>query len=75
MFVDVDVGKSDPHTVAVTVAGQTVFDKALSHDGAWLRDVLEEVTAAHGLVLMIVDQPGHHRSLAGGRRPSQAGGD
>ena len=57
VFVGLDVGKSDHHAVAVTSAGATVYDKALPNDEARLRSVLEELAAAHGPVLMVVDQP------------------
>jgi transposase len=57
VFVGLDVGKSDHHAVAVTAAGKVVFDKALPNDEARLRSILQELVAAHGLVLMVVDQP------------------
>lgn len=57
VFVGLDVGKSDHHAVAVTAAGKTVHDKALPNDEARLRAILEELVAAHGPVLMVVDQP------------------
>lgn len=57
VFVGLDVGKSDHHAVAVTSAGKTVYDKALPNDETRLRTILEELAAAHGPVLMVVDQP------------------
>ena len=43
VLVGLDVGKSDHHAVAVTVAGNTVFDKALPNDEARLRDILRDI--------------------------------
>lgn len=57
VFIGLDVGKSDHHAVAVTAAGKTVYDKALPNDEARLRSILQELAAAHGPVLMVVDQP------------------
>ncbi|WP_298585644.1 IS110 family transposase [uncultured Kocuria sp.] len=57
VFVGLDVGKSDHHAVAVTTAGNTVYDKALPNDETRLRAILEELAAEHGPVLMVVDQP------------------
>ncbi|WP_440941491.1 IS110 family transposase [Kocuria salina] len=57
VFVGLDVGKSDHHAVAVTLAGKTVYDKALPNDETRLRAILTELAAEHGPVLMVVDQP------------------
>jgi transposase len=57
VFIGLDVGKSDHHAVAVTADGKTVHDKALPSDETRLRVILEELAAAHGPVLMVVDQP------------------
>ncbi|WJZ65494.1 IS110 family transposase [Kocuria rosea] len=57
VFIGLDVGKSDHHAVAVTAPGKTVHDEALPNDEARLRVILEELAAAHGPVLMVVDQP------------------
>ena len=57
VFVGLDVGKSDHHAVAVTAAGKTVYDKALPNDETRLRAILTDLAAAHGPVLMVVDQP------------------
>ncbi|NHU86428.1 IS110 family transposase [Kocuria sp. JC486] len=57
VFVGLDVGKSEHHAVAVTTAGNTVYDKSLPNDEARLRAILEELATVHGPVLMVVDQP------------------
>ncbi|MFQ6157876.1 IS110 family transposase [Micrococcus luteus] len=56
VFVGLDVGKSDHHAVALGLDGRTLLDRALPNDEAKLRAILAGL-AAHGPVLMVVDQP------------------
>ena len=56
VFVGLDVGKSDHHAVALGLDGRTLLDRSLPNDEAKLRAILASL-AAHGPVLMVVDQP------------------
>ena len=56
VFVGVDVGKSTHHAVALSRAGEMLFDKALPNDEGRLREILSELKRS-GRVLLIVDQP------------------
>lgn len=57
VFLGLDVGKGEHHGTAVTRAGKRVFDKRLPNSEPRLRDVLDKLTARHGTVLVVVDQP------------------
>ncbi len=57
VYIGLDVGKSDHHTVAITATGETVYDKALPNDETRLRGILDQLVKAHGPVLLVVDQP------------------
>lgn len=57
VFIGLDVGKTDHHAVALSAAGEKVYDKALPNDETRLRAILEDLVAAHGPVLLVVDQP------------------
>ncbi|GAA3767633.1 hypothetical protein GCM10022402_50180 [Salinactinospora qingdaonensis] len=41
----------------MTPAGKTVFDKRLPNSEPKLRQMLDKLTAKHGTVLVVVDQP------------------
>ena len=56
VFVGIDVGKTHHWATALTKGGKKVFDKALPGDEARLR-ALYEKPAAHGHLLVVVDQP------------------
>lgn len=56
VFVGLDVGKSDHHAVALGLDGKVLLDRALPNDEAKLRAILAGL-AAHGPVLMVVNQP------------------
>lgn len=56
VFVGLDVGKGEHHAVALDRAGKRLFDKPLPNDEFRLRAVLDQL-AAHGTVLLVVDQP------------------
>lgn len=57
VFLGLDVGKGEHHGTAVTRAGKRVFDKRLPNSEPGLRAVLDKLTARHGTVLVVVDQP------------------
>ena len=57
VYIGLDVGKTDHHAVALTAAGETVYDKALPNDETRLWAILEDLVEAHGSVLLVVDQP------------------
>ena len=56
VFVGLDVSKEHHHATALTAGGTRLHDKALPQDETALREVFAKLTA-HGLVLVIVDQP------------------
>nr|WP_108872132.1 IS110 family transposase [Tessaracoccus timonensis] len=56
VFVGLDVGKEHHHATALNAGGKRLHDKALPQDETALREVFAKLTA-HGLVLVIVDQP------------------
>lgn len=56
VFIGVDVGKSNHHTVAIDLSGKKLLDKALPQDEMKLRAIIAKL-ADHGTVLLIVDQP------------------
>ena len=55
-FCGIDVGKSEHHTVGIDAAGTRLDDKALPNNKNRLRAVFDQL-AAHGRVLIVVDQP------------------
>jgi transposase len=57
VFLGLDVGKGEHHGTAVTRTGKRVFDKQLPNSEPKMRAVLDKLTAKHGTVLVIVDQP------------------
>ena len=63
VFVGIDVGKTHHWATALTKGGKKVFDKALPNDEARLR-ALYEKPAAHGHLLVVVDQPATIGALA-----------
>ncbi|MGY4101240.1 IS110 family RNA-guided transposase [Nocardia sp. R16R-3T] len=56
VFCGVDVGKGEHHAVGLDSTGKRLHDKALPNDEARLRAVFEKL-AAHGPLLIVVDQP------------------
>ncbi|EXJ52315.1 transposase IS110 [Microbacterium sp. MRS-1] len=56
VFVGLDVGKGEHHAVALDRAGQRLYDRPLPNDERRLKAVLDQL-AAHGTVLLVVDQP------------------
>ena len=56
VFVGLDVGKDHHPATALNAGGKRLHDKALPQDETALREVFTKLTA-HGLVLVIVDQP------------------
>ncbi|MBO8203535.1 IS110 family transposase [Streptomyces smyrnaeus] len=57
VFLGLDVGKGEHHATAVTPAGEKAFDKRLPNSEPKLRELFDKLTAKHGLVLVVVDQP------------------
>ncbi len=56
VFCGLDVGKETHHATALTPAGKKIHDRPLPNDEPALRAVFTTL-AAHGRVLVIVDQP------------------
>ena len=56
VFGGLDVGKSAHHACALDPTGQRLHDKALPNDETALAEVFQRL-AAHGPVLVIVEQP------------------
>jgi len=56
VYLGLDVGKSEHHGVALTVAGKRLFDRALPNSESRLRAIFAKL-ARHGTVLVVVDQP------------------
>lgn len=54
--LDVGVGKTDHHAVALDRAGRKLLDKALPQDETKLKAIITEL-ARHGNALLVVDQP------------------
>ncbi len=52
-----DVGKGEHHGTAVTRVGKRVFDERLPNSEPKMRAVLDKLTAKHGTVLVVIDQP------------------
>jgi hypothetical protein len=63
VFVGLDVGKGEHHGCALDPAGRRLYDKPLPNDETALRGVLTDL-AAHGQVLLVVDQPASIGALA-----------
>lgn len=56
VFLGLDVGKGAHHAVALNRPGKCLLDRALPNDEAKLRELYRRL-AAHGPVLLVVDQP------------------
>lgn len=57
VYLGLDVGKGEHHAHALTPQGKTVLDKRLPNSEPKLRQMLDKLTAKHGTVLVVVDQP------------------
>ncbi|MBB5934383.1 hypothetical protein FHS42_001409 [Streptomyces zagrosensis] len=57
VHLGLDVGKGEHHATAVNPAGKKVFDKRLPNTEPKLRELFDKLTAKHGTVLVVVDQP------------------
>lgn len=57
VYLGLDVGKSGHHAVGLTPAGKKVHDRALPNGEPGLRALFDKLTAKHGRVLVVVDQP------------------
>lgn len=56
VFIGLDVGKSEHHAVALTRAGEKLYDKPLPNTEAGIIQILDRL-AEHGPALVVVDQP------------------
>lgn len=56
VFIGVDVGKSNHHTVALNRTGKKLWDKALPQDETKLKALIRTLSK-HGTLLFVVDQP------------------
>ena len=57
VYLGLDVGKSGHHGVGLSPAGKKVHDRALPNSEPRLRALFDKLTAKHGRVLVVVDQP------------------
>lgn len=57
LFLGIDVGKTDHHATAVNHDGQIVHDKPLPQSEPKIQELLNELAAKHGELLVVVDQP------------------
>lgn len=63
VFLGLDVGKEEHHACALSPDGTRLHDKVLPQSEARIRKLFEEL-AAHGPVLVVVDQPASIGALA-----------
>lgn len=56
VFVGLDVGKSEHHCTALNAAGKRLVDRPVPNEEAALRALFAQL-AAHGQVVVVVDQP------------------
>ena len=56
VFIGIDVGKHNHHTVALTRDGTQLLSKALPQNEAKLRALIDKLRL-HGTLLVVVDQP------------------
>ena len=57
VFVGIDVGKSQHHATAVNQEGGVVHDKPLPQSEPKIQELLTDLVAKHGELLVVVDQP------------------
>src|SRR5699024_12368272 len=57
VFLGIDVGKSQHHATAVNRDGQIVHDKPLPQSEPKSQELLQDLVAKHGELLVVVDQP------------------
>src|SRR5699024_6517158 len=57
VFLGIDVGKSQHHATAVNRDGQIVHDKPLPQSEPKIQELLQDLVAKHGELLVVVDQP------------------
>ncbi len=63
VFCGIDVARETHHAVALDSRGQRLVDRPLPNDEAQLRDLFGQL-AAHGRILVVVDQPASIGALA-----------
>lgn len=57
LYLRIDVGKTDHHATGLSAVGSVAYDKPLPQSEPKIRALLQELTVAHGAVLVVVDQP------------------
>src|SRR5690625_1858388 len=57
VFLGIDVGKSDHHATAVNHDGEVVYDKPLPQSEPKIQELLKDLAAKYGELLVVVDQP------------------
>ena len=57
LYLGIDVGKTAHHATGITANGAVVYNKPLPQSEPKIRDLFQDLTATHGPVLVVVDQP------------------
>ena len=57
LFLGIDIGKTDHHATAVNRDGGVVYDKPLPQSEPKIQEVLKDLAAKYGELLVVVDQP------------------
>ncbi len=57
IFLGIDVGKTDHHATAVRRDGQIMYDKPLPQSEPKIQQLLKDLVATYGELLVVVDQP------------------
>ncbi len=57
LFIGLDVGKSDHHATALTMAEGKIYDRPLPIDETRLKELFTDLASDHGPALVVVDQP------------------
>ncbi|MFC0581695.1 IS110 family transposase [Micrococcoides hystricis] len=57
IFLGVDVGKTEHHATAVNHDGNIVHDRPLPQSEPKIQELLKDLSAKHGELLVVVDQP------------------
>lgn len=57
VYLGLNVGNGEHHGHALTPTGKKVLDKRLPNSEPKLRSIFDKLTAKHGTVLVVVDQP------------------
>lgn len=57
LYLGIDVGKTAHHATGLSAEGTVVHDKSLPQSEPKIRELLQDLAATHGPVLVVVDQP------------------